>query len=62
MVRRLQPQPTLRRLVAKGAMVGPVLQLLDMVVRAAPVEPQLPRGLEVSRRWEAKAATVALEH
>ncbi len=42
-------------------MVGPVLRLLGLVAQAAPVEPQLPRGLEVSRRWEAMAEMVALE-
>ena len=60
-VRRLQPQATLRRLVAKVVMVGQVLRLLAMVAQAAPVEQQLSRVLGVSRRWEAKAATVALE-
>lgn len=61
MVRRLQLQATLGRRVAKVVVVGQVSLLLDMVAQAAPVEPQMPRGPEVSRRWEAKAATVALE-
>jgi hypothetical protein len=42
-------------------MVGPVLQLMAMVAQAAKVEAQLSRVQVVPRRWEAKAATVALE-
>ena len=61
MVRRLQLQATLGRRVAKVVVVGQVSLLLDMVAQAAKVEAQLSRVQVVPRRWEAKAATVALE-
>ena len=57
----MQPQATFRQLAAKVVTVGQVSLLLDMVAQAAPVEAQLSRVLEVTRRWEAKVATVVLE-